>query len=124
MAQDSDNPIVIIDTSMGTITAELWADRAPETVANMLAYIDDEFFDGTSFLYKDVGIAGIATKLQGGLVVIKDKVSLFILPYSPSTCTNTEYDHQIKIKSILLIQYCCFVFHDAGKLSLRMHWDP
>jgi len=49
MAQDSDNPIVIIDTSMGTITAELWADRAPQTVANMLAYIDDEFFDGLIF---------------------------------------------------------------------------
>lgn len=49
MTQDSDNPIVVIDTSMGTITAELWADRAPETVANMLAYIDDEFFDGLIF---------------------------------------------------------------------------
>ena len=49
MAQDSDTPIVIIDTSMGTITAELWADRAPETVANMLAYIDDEFYDGLIF---------------------------------------------------------------------------
>ena len=49
MAQDSDNPIVIIDTSMGTITAELWADQAPETVANMLAYIDEGFFDGLIF---------------------------------------------------------------------------
>ncbi len=46
MAQDSDNPIVLIDTSMGTITAELWADRAPETVKNMLAYIEDEPHDG------------------------------------------------------------------------------
>ena len=45
-AQDSDNPIVVIDTSMGTITAELWADRAPQTVANLLAYIDDQFYDG------------------------------------------------------------------------------
>ena len=49
MAQDSDNPTVVIDTSMGTITAELWADRAPKTVANMLAYIDDEFYDGLIF---------------------------------------------------------------------------
>lgn len=49
MAQDSDKPIVIIDTSMGKITAELWSDQAPKTVANMLAYIEDEFFDGLIF---------------------------------------------------------------------------
>jgi len=49
MAQDADNPTVVIDTSMGTITAELWADRAPKTVANLLAYVDDEFYDGLIF---------------------------------------------------------------------------
>jgi len=49
MAPDCDNPVVVIDTSEGTITAELWADRAPETVANMLAYIDNEFYDGLIF---------------------------------------------------------------------------
>jgi peptidyl-prolyl cis-trans isomerase B (cyclophilin B) len=45
----ADNPIVIIETSKGTMTAELWADKAPKTVENMLAYIDDEFFDGLIF---------------------------------------------------------------------------
>jgi peptidyl-prolyl cis-trans isomerase B (cyclophilin B) len=45
----ADNPNVIIETSKGTITAELWADKAPKTVANMLAYISDEFFDGLIF---------------------------------------------------------------------------
>ncbi len=45
----ADNPIVIIETSKGTVTAELWADKAPKTVENMLAYIDDEFFDGLIF---------------------------------------------------------------------------
>jgi peptidyl-prolyl cis-trans isomerase B (cyclophilin B) len=49
MAQDSENPIVIIETSMGTISAELWADRAPKTVENVLAYVDDEFYDGLIF---------------------------------------------------------------------------
>jgi peptidyl-prolyl cis-trans isomerase B (cyclophilin B) len=34
---------------MGSITAELWADRAPKTVENMLAYIDDKFYDGLIF---------------------------------------------------------------------------
>ena len=34
---------------MGTITAELWADQAPQTVANMLAYIDDQFYGDLIF---------------------------------------------------------------------------
>lgn len=49
MTQESANPIVVIDTSMGAITAELWADKAPKTVENMLAYIDDKFYDGLIF---------------------------------------------------------------------------
>ena len=40
------NPVVIIETSMGTITAELWADKAPITVKNFLRYTDEKFFDG------------------------------------------------------------------------------
>ena len=49
MTQDSDNPIVIIETSKGTITAELWSNKAPKTVENVLAYVDDEFYDGLIF---------------------------------------------------------------------------
>lgn len=43
------NTTVIIETSMGTLEAELWADKAPVTVANFLAYADEKFFDGTIF---------------------------------------------------------------------------
>ncbi|MDY7011796.1 MAG: peptidylprolyl isomerase, partial [Planctomycetota bacterium] len=32
------NPVVVIETSMGAIKAELWADKAPGTVANFLRY--------------------------------------------------------------------------------------
>ncbi len=45
----SDNATVIIETSMGAMTAELWADKSPASVANFLKYTDDEFFDGTIF---------------------------------------------------------------------------
>ncbi len=45
----SDNASVIIETSMGAMTAELWADKSPATVENFLKYVDDEFFDGTIF---------------------------------------------------------------------------
>ena len=43
------NPVVIMETSEGTIKIELWADKAPKTVANFLAYVDDKFYDGTIF---------------------------------------------------------------------------
>lgn len=43
------NPVVVMETSEGTIKAELFADKAPETVKNFLAYVDDGFFAGTIF---------------------------------------------------------------------------
>ena len=43
------NPVVVIETSEGDITAELWPDRAPKTVENFLRYVDEKFYDGTIF---------------------------------------------------------------------------
>jgi cyclophilin family peptidyl-prolyl cis-trans isomerase len=43
------NPIILIDTSMGPIKIELFEDKAPITVKNMLGYVDDKFYDGTIF---------------------------------------------------------------------------
>lgn len=47
MAQD--NPIIVMETSKGTITIELWADKAPISVENFLRYTDNSFFDGMIF---------------------------------------------------------------------------
>jgi cyclophilin family peptidyl-prolyl cis-trans isomerase len=41
------NPVVVIETSAGTITAELFKDRAPVSVANFLQYARDGHYDGT-----------------------------------------------------------------------------
>lgn len=43
------NPIVVMETSMGTIKVELFEDKAPITVKNFLSYVDDKFYDGTVF---------------------------------------------------------------------------
>jgi peptidyl-prolyl cis-trans isomerase B (cyclophilin B) len=43
------NPIVVIETNMGTITVELDAENAPNTSENFLAYVDDGYFVGTTF---------------------------------------------------------------------------
>ncbi len=43
------HPVVVMETSLGTIKVELDADKAPKTVANFLRYVDDGFYDGTIF---------------------------------------------------------------------------
>ena len=48
IAQDK-NPVVILDTSHGKITVELFADKAPITVKNFLQYAEDKHYDGTIF---------------------------------------------------------------------------
>lgn len=43
------NTVVILDTSHGKITVELFTDKAPITVKNFLQYVDDKHYDGTIF---------------------------------------------------------------------------
>ena len=45
----SSNPVVEMKTSMGTITIELFQDKAPATVKNYLSYVEDKHYDGTIF---------------------------------------------------------------------------
>lgn len=43
------NPKVLMKTSKGDITLELYQDKAPVTVKNFLSYVDEKFYDGTIF---------------------------------------------------------------------------
>ena len=43
------NPMVVMETSLGTITIELYQDKAPKSVENFLAYVNSGFFEGTVF---------------------------------------------------------------------------
>jgi peptidyl-prolyl cis-trans isomerase B (cyclophilin B) len=44
-----ENPMVILKTTKGDIQVELYPDKAPDTVANFLKYVDDGFYNGTIF---------------------------------------------------------------------------
>jgi cyclophilin family peptidyl-prolyl cis-trans isomerase len=46
---DPGNPVVLIETSMGTITIELFQEKAPASVENFLKYVQDGFYPGTIF---------------------------------------------------------------------------
>lgn len=43
------NPVVVIETNMGTIKVELFEEKAPVTVKNFLSYVDDKHYDGLIF---------------------------------------------------------------------------
>ena len=41
------NPVVLVETSTGPITIELFKDQAPVSVANFLQYVQEGFYAGT-----------------------------------------------------------------------------
>ena len=45
----TDNPQVIIDTTLGSLTLELDAEKAPITVENFLSYVSSGHYDNTIF---------------------------------------------------------------------------
>jgi len=59
-AEDPLHPIVVMETSLGTIKLKLDAQRAPLTVDNFLAYVDSGFYNGTIFhqVFRGQGIVG------------------------------------------------------------------
>lgn len=56
----ADNPRVLMKTTKGDITIELYPDKAPITVENFLSYVNEKFYDGTIFhrVIKDFMIQG------------------------------------------------------------------
>ena len=56
----SKKAVVLIKTSLGDIKVELWPDKAPLTVKNFLAYVDEKYYDNLIFhrVIKDFMIQG------------------------------------------------------------------
>jgi peptidyl-prolyl cis-trans isomerase B (cyclophilin B) len=54
------NPQVLLETSMGNITIELFKEKAPITVRNFLGYVKEGFYDGLIFhrVIKDFMVQG------------------------------------------------------------------
>ena len=48
-ASAQDSPVVVMETSMGTVTIELFQEQAPISVENFLAYVDEEHYDDSIF---------------------------------------------------------------------------
>ncbi len=48
-ASDPRRPRVALETTMGTIVLELDAEKAPDTTANFLQYVESRYYEGTIF---------------------------------------------------------------------------
>ena len=59
-APQGKNPVVVMETSLGTLKIELFEDKAPISVKNFLQYTDDKYYDGTIYhrVIKDFMIQG------------------------------------------------------------------
>jgi peptidyl-prolyl cis-trans isomerase A (cyclophilin A) len=86
---------VRIETEAGPLVVELYADKAPGTVANFLRYVDDKRYDGATF-YRVVRMNNQATSpikievIQGG--VGADSTRMFP-PIAQETTQKTGLKH-------------------------------
>ncbi|MEQ8208102.1 MAG: peptidylprolyl isomerase [Woeseia sp.] len=93
-AADTGTVRVLMQTSEGPIEIELYADRAPLTVANFLAYVDGGHYNGASF-YRTVTFENDKGKpwievIQGG---IGDAVPAFA-PIAHESTAKTGLTHE------------------------------
>ena len=84
--------LVLIETTMGDITASIETERAPVTAANFLRYVDEDRFDGTHFyraMHLDWGEPPNGL-LQGGTQMDPDRV-LDPIAHEPTSQTGLSH---------------------------------
>ena len=59
--KNQQDPVIIIETSLGNITLNLFQNKAPLTVKNFLGYVKENFYEGTIFHRVKKGVL-----IQGG----------------------------------------------------------
>ena len=87
------NPHIIITTSVGAITVELAADKAPITTANFLKYVDRKLYDGATFYRASKPPGQTANDygtVQGGL---RDDVKKKLPPIAHESTLKTGLKH-------------------------------
>jgi cyclophilin family peptidyl-prolyl cis-trans isomerase len=98
------NPQLVMETSLGKVRLELFADKAPLSVKNFLQYADDKFYDGLVFhrvignfmiqagglgedLKEKPGRAPIANEAGNGLSNARGTLSM-ARPIAPNSATS------------------------------------
>ena len=87
------NPIIIMETSLGTITLQLFPKKAPNTVKNFLSYIEQNRYDECHF-YRVVHSNNqpenkiLIEVIQGGLGIDKHPLELKAITHENTDQTN------------------------------------
>ena len=88
------NPVIEIKTSAGNILVELYADKAPETCAAFLSYIDENLYENSSF-YRVLNRENQSSDafkselIQGGIWEKNSvKAQTLKIPHEPTNRTN------------------------------------
>ena len=87
------NPTIIMETSLGTITAELFLKKAPNTVKNFLSYIEQNRYNECHF-YRVVHSDNqpenkiLIEIIQGGLGIDKHHLALKAIKHENTDQTN------------------------------------
>lgn len=97
-SRDTVTPHIEIQTSKGDIELELYADKAPETVAAFLSYIDSGFYDNASFyrVLNDENQPSNAPKtelIQGGIWKTNQKTAARLpgIPHESTQLTKLHH---------------------------------
>jgi peptidyl-prolyl cis-trans isomerase A (cyclophilin A) len=93
------NPHVLIQTKAGDIEVELYADKAPKSVAAFLRYVDSGYYSNATFyrVLNDVNQptdAFKATLIQGGLWRTKRQLASSLPPIPHETTQQTGILHK------------------------------
>ena len=99
------NPHVVIETKYGEIELELYADKAPATVAAFLSYVDSAFYENTSF-YRVLNVSNQPSNapkteiLQGGLWRTKNEKARSITGIPHESTGKTGVKHKDGVISV------------------------
>ncbi len=92
------NPHIIIETQLGDIEVELYADQAPKTAAAFLSYIDSGFYDKTSFYRvlkaEEFTTANNSGIIQGGMWQTRPDKKITIPGIEHETTKQSGLTHQ------------------------------
>ncbi|PCI74967.1 peptidylprolyl isomerase [Candidatus Aerophobetes bacterium] len=91
MAKFEKNPIIEMNTSKGSITLELFADKAPKAVENMVRLAEKKYYNGSPFhrVIKSFMIQGGTGKSSGG-----EENSIWGKPFKDEFSSDLLFDKE------------------------------
>ena len=94
----NNNPLVLIETELGDIKVEIYADKAPLTAANFLKYVDEHRYDDACF-YRIVTMDNQPDNnikievIQGGILTDPESTPFEPIPHETTEKTGILHKH-------------------------------